>query len=486
MSIPMAADVVLSRVREIADRRSVECYLTGGFVRDSIVGRPTADVDLVVGCDAMGVAREAAAAIGGKYVSLDEPHQIARVIVPGEEHLHLDFATIRGGIENDLLLRDFTMNAVAVDLHRAHESGPALVDPTGGERDIRAGLVRAIAEPRLREDPARLVRAPRLAAELGFSIEPETRAMIQRNHQLIADVAAERVRDELCRLLAVPGAAGWLRVLDELGLLMVVLPELAATKGVEQPKEHVWDVFEHSIQTVAGVEFVLREDAAGLWGRDILNLVPWSDELETYFREEVSVGHTRGMLLKLTALLHDVAKPQTKFIDENGRMRFFGHGKEGAGIAYRAMRRLRFSARESSMVSTMVENHLRPAQMGGEMPSRRAIYRYFRDTGEVGVDTMFLSLADHLATRGFHLELEGWREHAQSMAYVLEQRTRDESVVRPPKLISGHDLIDTFDMEPGPRIGELLEAVGEAHAAGEVTTREDALAFVREWLGARS
>lgn len=468
------------------DRRSVECYLTGGFVRDSIAGRPTADVDLVVGSDAMGAAQEVAAAIGAKYVPLDEPHQIARVVVPGGTHLHLDFATIRGGIENDLLLRDFTMNAVALDLHRADEPSPALIDPTGGEGDIRAGVVRAIAEPRLREDPVRLMRAPRLAAELGFSIEPETRAMIQRNHQLIAGVAAERARDELCRLLAVPGAAGWLRTLDELGLLMVLLPELAASKGVEQPKEHVWDVFEHSIQTVAGVEFVLREGAAGLWDRAILDLVPWSHELEAYFREEVSVGRTRGMLLKLTALLHDVAKPQTKFIDENGRMRFFGHGKEGAAIAYRAMRRLRFSARESNMVSTMVEHHLRPAQMGGEMPSRRAIYRYFRDTGEVGVDTIFLSLADHLATRGFHLELEGWREHAQGMAYVLEQQARDESVVRPPKLINGHDLIDSFDMEPGPEIGELLEALGEAQAAGEVSTREDAFAFVRKRLGDES
>ena len=162
-------------------------------------------------------------------------------------------------------------------------------------------------------------------------------------------------------------------------------------------------------------------------------------------------------------------------------MRFFGHSQEGAGTAGEILGRLRFSGREREMVVKMVEHHLRPGQLArdNELLTRRAIYRYFRDTGEVGIDTIFLNLADHLAARGPMMELESWRDHTEVMAYVIEERYREESIVSPPKLISGHDLIDTFDMAPGPEIGELLESVREAQAAGEIDTREQALDFVR-------
>jgi poly(A) polymerase len=162
-------------------------------------------------------------------------------------------------------------------------------------------------------------------------------------------------------------------------------------------------------------------------------------------------------------------------------MRFLGHAREGADIVSDIMGRLRFSAREQAMVGKMVAHHLRPGQMVGEgLPTRRAIYRYFRDTGDAGIDTIFLNLADHLAARGPQLDVEEWREHAQQMAYVMEERFREEGVVLPPRLIDGHDLIDIMGLIPGPKIGGLLEAVREAQAAGEVATREEALSYVRE------
>ena len=468
-------------LREFLAQRSVECYLSGGFVRDALLGRPCADIDIVVGARAMALALEVARAFQGKYVPLDEANEIARVVLRWERPLHLDFSTMRGSIEEDLALRDFTINAVALNLKEIEELSPPLIDPYGGRRDLKRGLVRAIGEEAFGQDPARLLRGPRLAAELGFAIDGETRAQIKHHGQLIAAVAAERVRDELCYLLAAPKAAQSLRLLDELGLLLVIIPELSATKGVEQPKEHFWDVFEHSIETVAAVEFMLRIEGSAYHGGGTLALVPWSPELEEHFEEEVSSGHKRKTLLKLAALLHDVAKPETKSIDEKGRMRFLGHAREGAAIVSDIMGRLRFSAREQEMVEKMVAHHLRPGQMVGEgLPTRRAIYRYFRDTGDAGIDTIFLNLADHLAARGPQLDVEEWREHAQQMAYVLEERFREEGVVLPPRLIDGHDLIDIMGLSPGPKIGGLLEAVREAQAAGEVATREEALSYVRE------
>jgi len=484
LSIGAEMSEVLSRVRAVLEERSVDCYLTGGLVRDAIMGRLTSDIDVVVAADAMEVAREVAEVIHGRYVPLDQPHGIARVVVPGETHLHLDFASMRGSIEEDLACRDFTINAMAVNLYDIDQPVGPLIDPLGGEQDLQDGQVRALSEAALREDPARLIRGVRLAAELGFSIEGRTKAQIERNHHLITRVAAERVRDEFCRLLALPGAAASLRLLDELGLLMAIVPELTATKGAAQPKEHFWDVLQHSFETVAAIEFVLRAGGSAHWDEAVLGEVPWSEALARHFDEEPSKGRSRKTLLKLAGLLHDIAKPQTRSVEEDGRTRFFGHAKEGALVADDIMRRLRFSARETDMVAKMVDYHLRPGQMGGETPTRRAIYRYFRDAGDVGIDTIFLNLADHLATRGPELEMEGWREHTRSVAYVLEERFREESVVAPPKLVSGHDLIDIYGMTPGPGVGELLEVVREAQAAGEVVTRDDALSFVRKRLTA--
>ncbi len=474
---------ILLRLRDFLSQRSIEAYLTGGFVRDALLGEEGYDIDIVVAANAMKLASEVAGALEGKYVSLDEANEIARVVLRRERPLHIDFSTMRGSIEEDLSQRDFTMDAIAVDLNEIEKPSPQFIDPFGGEQDLRRGVVRAISEKAFVSDPARLLRGLRLAAEFGLSIDNETKEWIEHHHQLITTVAAERVRDEFCRLLAAPRAAQSLRLLDELGLLLDIFPELSATKGAEQPKEHFWDVFEHSVETVSAIEFVLRIGSLAYYDEGILALVPWSSELERHFEEKVSSGHSRKTLLKLAALLHDVAKPATKSIDEKGRMRFFGHAKEGATVAEGIMERLRFSAREKEMVRKMVLHHLRPGQLSGEgLPTRRAIYRYFRDTGDVAIDTIFLNLADHLATRGPELDFEEWRQHAQKLAYVLEERFREESIVAPPKLIDGHDVIDSFDLIPGPEIGELLEAVREAQAAGDITTREEALDFVQKRL----
>jgi poly(A) polymerase len=174
----------------------------------------------------------------------------------------------------------------------------------------------------------------------------------------------------------------------------------------------------------------------------------------------------------------------TKSIEENGKMRFLGHAQKGAQIAALIMGRLRFSSKEIRMVSKIIEYHLRPGQLANaeEPPTHRAIYRYFRDSGDVGIDTLFLSLADHLATRGPLIVLTEWHRHAQGVQYIISKWFEEQTIVRPPKLIDGHDLIDIFGLSPGPKIGQLLEAVREAQAAGEIRSRDEALTFVTHEL----
>jgi poly(A) polymerase len=245
---------------------------------------------------------------------------------------------------------------------------------------------------------------------------------------------------------------------------------------------HIWDVFEHSIQTVSAVEFLLREGPWEYAGRDVLEAVPWSSRLQEHFNEEISHGSTRRSLLKLAALLHDIAKPGTKTIEE-GRARFLGHPQQGAAAAAAIMTRLRFSHREIELVALLVKYHLRPTQMANEgIPTLRAIYRYFRDTGGEGIDLLFLSLADHLAARGPALDKRQWREHALITEHVLKIHFEEPGLSRPPKIIDGNDIMKAYGLPPGPRIGELLEALKEAQAAGEVKDRQEALSYIARRL----
>jgi len=483
--------LVLTKVSNFLTEQGIKSYLVGGFVRDVLLGRETADIDVAVAADALGIAPKIATVIGGKYFPLDKINKVGRIILANEAatsaegQLELDISTLKGSIEQDLAQRDFTIDAIAIDLAELDKgyANVQIINPFNGQNDLHRRMLRVVSETAIKSDATRLLRAVRLAAELGFSIDKETEALIQQYCYLASSVAGERIREELLRLLAISQAEQVLPYLDELGLVTAVIPELAQTKEVTQPKEHFWDVFDHSLKTVAAVDFLLGEGSWEYATNETLTVVPWSAVLAQHFEQEVSYGSTRRLLLKLAALLHDIAKPQTKTTETDGRMRFLGHAKEGAAITTNILERLRFSTKEVKLVEIVVRHHLRPMQMSHEgFPSPRAIYRYFRDTGEAGIDTLFLSLADHLATRGPHLNLAQWQEHARIVEHVLAQRLKQASVVAPPKLIDGHDLINIFGISPGPGIGELLEAVREAQAAGELTTREEALTYLRKRL----
>jgi len=494
LSIPPKTSSLLAMVSSFLTEQDIKSYLVGGSVRDVLLGRDSADIDIALAADAVEIAPKVADALGGRFVLLDKVNRVARVVMVDEEapaggQWQLDFSSFQGSIEQDLARRDFTIDAIAVDLGELTRdyTHVHLIDPFHGWGDLQNGIIRAVSETAFESDAARLLRAVRLAAELGFSVDSQTEALVRQNCHLIADVAGERIREELLRLLAVPDSERFLPYLDELGLLTAIIPELAQAKGVEQPKEHSWDVFDHSLKTAIAVDSLLHEGTWKYAKDETLAIAPWSEVLSQHFAQEVSRGSTRRSLLKLAALLHDVAKPQTKAIGEDGRTHFLGHANLGADIAVAIMERLRFSSKEIKLVEVMVRHHLRPGQMSQEgLPTHRAIYRYFRDSGEAGIDTLFLSLADHLATRGPNLDLAGWQEHAQLVEYVLAQHLEQEKLAAPAKLVSGHDLIRIFSLSPGPEMGDLLEAVHEAQASGEITTKEEALAYIKERLATKA
>ncbi len=480
---------LLERICHFVQKRAGRAYLVGGYVRDRLLGRESHDFDFAVEGNAARLARAVAGWLGGAFVLLDAEHDTARVVTrdEGGQRLFVDFARLRGDdIEADLALRDFTANAMAVDLAEGR-----LLDPCGGQADLRAGLLRAVSDASFGDDPLRTWRAVRLAAALGLRIEPHTEALIRRDAHLITVVSAERVRDELGAILSLPGTAASLRTLDDLGLLAPVIPEIEPMRGLYQSAPHHQPVLAHSLTTVQAVEDVVAamttppphdEPLALLSAR----LAPISPALRAHLAQPTADGRRRLAVLKLLALLHDVGKPATLTIGDDGRTHFYGHEGHGARMVGTVLRRLRFSSDEVALARTVVANHMRLthlAESGG--PTRRAVYRFFRDTGPAGVETLLLSLADHLATYGPHLIPDRWQRRVETAAAMLvDYWQRPAEVIAPPRLISGHDLMAHFGLEPGPRLGELLEAVREAQAEGTVNTAEEALAFVARTLKA--
>lgn len=458
-------------------------YVVGGFVRDALLGRASPDLDVAAGADPAAVARRLAADLDGAPFALGAAHGVHRVTLraPLDGIGYVDVAALRGGIAHDLSLRDFTINAIAW-----RPGDDSLTDPFAGAADVGQGVVRLVSDTAVRADPLRGLRAVRFAAELGFRIDAGSAAIIRRDAALLARTAGERQRDELARVLDTPVAAPMLRLADALGLLDVLIPELAPSKGCVQPKEHFYDVFDHQVETVAVLDCLLGADgdmdAACAERRAVVwQALPDAGALQARYQGEVAEGRTYRALLKLVALLHDVAKPETRAV-RNGRVRFFGHDDLGAQVAVRVMERLRFTTREMRLAELLIRDHLRPGQLasGRNLPTRRALYRFFRDLDEAAPDLLLLNLADHAAARGPGMPDEAWAGHVAYIRWILERRSQDEELVRPARLVTGHDLMNELGLAPGPLLGRLLDEIREAQAVGRVKTREQALRMARK------
>jgi tRNA nucleotidyltransferase/poly(A) polymerase len=472
-------------------------YLVGGAVRDAVLGRETHDLDFATPPGALKLARKLAEKLPGDFFPLDEQNDTARIVLqnPDGSRDFLDFAGFRGdSLEADLRGRDFTINAVAMDLHTGH-----ILDPLGGVSDIRAKRIRACAETALSDDPARILRAVRQAAAFGFSIDPETRKLMKAAVPLLGNISPERQRDELFKMLAGPKPDASIRALELLGVLPVLLPELPALKGVEQSAPHVHDVWTHTLAVLRHLEGILAALApdydeskgnADLFnGLLVLRLGRYRQQIGAHLGATLNPDRSARALLFFGALYHDVNKPQTRSTEPNGRIRFLGHDEQGALTAVKRGMALHLSNDELDRLKLLVRHHMRvhfhtnrKAEKATD-PTRKAIYRFFRETGEAGVSLILLALADVRATYDHTLTQEYWTANLDVARILLEAYyEKAEQIIHPPQLLNGHDLINDLKMKPGPEIGKLLEAIRETQAGGALATREEALAFARGWL----
>jgi poly(A) polymerase len=421
-------------------REGHQAFLVGGCARDLLLGREPVDFD--VSTDA---TPECVISLFPDSVAVGA--QFGVIIVPRDGH-QVEVATFRSDIgsadgrhpervvftsspEQDVQRRDFTINGLLM----RHDSGEIL-DFVGGESDLHAGVIRAIGEParRFAEDKLRMLRAVRFAARFGFQMEPETFAAIRLHAHEIGQVSAERIREELTKLLTEGAARRGMELLNEIGLLQQVLPEVAAMQGVEQPPQYhpEGDVWRHMLLMLEGLP--AGSSATLAWG----------------------------------VLLHDVGKPPTFTpVSETGdRIRFNGHVDVGVRMAEVICGRLRFSNQDRDQILALIANHMR-----------------FKDVSRMRASTLkrFIRLPrfdEHLALH----RLDCLSSHRQLDAYDFVRRTLAETPaeeIRPVRLLTGNDL-RSLGYHPGPLFSKILRSLEDAQLEGLVRSREEAMAFVAQ------
>lgn len=491
---PYTHSPLVDRVRAILINQ--EIYLVGGAVRDMILNRISHDLDFALPSNGISTARHVANALNADFMILDDERDTGRVIVSESDgpRFFLDFATYRGkNLEEDLRARDFTINAIAYDL-RAN----TIIDPLNGASDLRAKSVRACLQTSMTDDPVRILRGVRQAAAFEFKIELGTRKSMKRAAHLLPNVSPERNRDELFKILEGPKPDASIRALEILEVLPHLLPELPALKGTEQSSPHIHDVWEHTLSVLGYLERILDTLLSDYTSKETSDLSIsvlsqrigiFRERIASHYAKLLNADRSARAVLFFSALYHDVEKPATKSMDEAGRIRFFDHDVKGAEVAAKRGQAFNLSNDEVERIKKIVRNHMRFLFFTNQMedkkkePSRKAIYRFFRDSGEAGVDLVLLGLADLRGTQGTKLKQEIWIT-ALSLAHILLENyfEKPEETIFPPRLLNGNELMSGLNLEPGPIVGQLLEAIREGQATGEIHTRDDALSFAREWL----
>jgi poly(A) polymerase len=496
-----------------------EAWLVGGSVRDRLLERSTADLDVVIDGDPAAAARALARAAGrgaAASFALSEGFGAWRVVAR-DGSWQIDVERMRGEtLREDLELRDFTVNAIAQPL-----AGGAPIDPLGGRGDLDERRLRMVSPRTFLDDPLRVLRLVRLAVELGLTVDPPTLLAARAAAVSLPNVAGERVFMELRQIIDAPAALRGLELLGEVEATAAVLPELERLRGVQQSKYHHRDVYGHTLEVLEQV-IALQADPAGVlgsepagehvseragaggtehgggdWGSQEHGGGDWGSQehaggdrgsqVAALLTEPLADGLTRGSALRWGALLHDAAKPATRAVTPmSGRVTFIGHDDLGAGLAREVLGRLRTSERLRAHVAALVRHHLRLGFMVHEPQplARESVFGYLRACEPVEVDVTLLSVADRLATRGKRAQ-ESIDAHMRMARAMLGDALHWRAQGGPPPLWRGDRLARELGIPLGPQVGELLEELARAQYAGTIETQAQALDFVRALLATR-
>ena len=449
-------DFILSQINE--------GYLVGGSTREFLMfGTIPFDRDIAV-LKAKEFAEKITKKFDGTLVTLDEENKIYRVVLQDKQN-YLDISELVGGtIEDDLLRRDFTINAIAYDL-----KNNKLVDITGGVKDLKEGVLRHIKDSNYEDDPLRILRTFRFLAITGFVLAEETKTAINEYKSLVLNPSMERINYELMKLFGGKLCAETLLLMDEYGILEEIFPFIAEMKQVPPNTHHHLDLFHHVVETVKQIEILYQNSPCII-----------KEHLEkTDFGGFPRINH-----LKLAGFMHDIGKFSTWTIEEDtGRHRFIKHDDIGSKMCVPFLKKLKFSKKQIEYISCMIKNHIYPSSViSAPELSEKVMMRYLRKMENNVIDNIILAKADRLSACGPAITAEITEDNINGLDKLLNFYLAKRDSVKPlPKLLDGFEVMKIKKIKASPELGKIMEALHEAQINGDVNTKEEAIEFINSF-----
>lgn len=451
--------------------QEVTAYLVGGCVRDRVLGRISHDLDVAVDGSAVRLGRRLADRFGGAFYILDSERGAARALLPVEGGVTttIDLTCMFGeDIYSDLAARDFTVNAMALTVSPG--SSDELIDPYNGQRDLQEGRLRAVSHTSLQDDPVRVLRAVRISYQFGLLMDPSTESLTREAVPLLERLSPERVRDEMCRILGLSPASLPLTYMDQLGILGFLFRQFGHRLSDESVRST--EALSRSFQPARAIEVIDAWEK--LWDDQTAPLPHEQREALPVFRR--AIGHYREQLNR--RLSEVIANYRTQALLMKWVMLLLYAG--GQDRVETMLSRFHFSRAELRRGRTLASVFTRPGDWvkHGEV-SRRQLHRFYREARDCGAESLLLYLADRLAALGRGEMIDS----PKMISDLIEAAWRAyfdayDTIVAPPRLVDGKDVMSLMGLAQGPYIRELLEQVQEAQAEGKISTREEALCWL--------
>lgn len=452
------SDEILSKIINKFDN---EIYLVGGTVRDFYMGLESTDRDIIVmDQEAREFALKLSELFQATFVPLDEENKIYRIVLPDKIN-YIDVTNPVGdSIEKDLMRRDLTINAIAVNIRTGE-----LIDISGGVTDIMNKCINYVNELNFVDDPLRLLRVYRFQALYGFQLAPETINAVCKYSDLIHKPAVERINYELLKLFGGEYAHVALENMNKTWILEEIFPFVKELKQVPPNSHHHLDLFHHSIETVKQVQILYNEAP---------------DEVKEHLSKIDFGGFSRLAHLKLAAFMHDIGKFSTWTIEE-GKHRFIKHDDVGSKMSVKILKDLHFSNKQIDYISSMIKYHIYPSHvMTSPQITEKIMMRYVRKMDTNSIDAIILAQADRLSARGPEITDQIVERNITSLNMLLRFYLEARETLKPlPKLLSGNDVMQILNIKPSKRLGEIMDALHEAQISGDVITKEHAIEFVK-------
>lgn len=456
------SDELLNKITANFDN---EIYLVGGAVRDILMDKSSHDRDLIVmDEDARSFSLKLAEFFDATFVPLDEENKIYRLVMKDKIN-YLDITNPQGGsVEKDLMRRDLTINAIAVNLRTLK-----IVDMCGGISDIKNGCINCISEHNFEDDPLRILRAYRFQAQTGFNLSEQTIHAVVKYLHLIKKPAVERINYEIMHLFSGDYAHKTLKNMQKTWLLEEIFPIAKELKQVPPNSHHHLCLLEHSIETVKQITELYNNS---------------SDEVKAHMNSIDFGGYSRLAHLRLAGFLHDIGKFSTWTIEEDtGRHRFIKHDDVGAKMSIGLLKKLCFSNKQIEYISSMIKNHIYPSHvMSAPEINEKIMMRYVRKLENNSIDEIILAQADRLSARGPAITDEIVENNINSLNRLMNFYLSVRNSLEPlPKLIDGNEAMKILNLKPSPTLGKILDALKDAQISGDVTTKDEAVNFIKNY-----